>query len=191
MNSKFPEIKKDSMLFVLCEGKCESAIFNLICKNFETVFPLDSLENDTIIIGQYYQNADKFSKAFLATDTEECDIHIFVIQDSQQLKFNLKGIYEQKVSSVSYFITSPEIEMLMIHALDKYDDFQSEKRKNKKLKPNQFIKINTKYKKPKSENTILEFYEEHSLEDALRKYKSKSQKRDQDNVFFLSDLIIE
>ncbi|MBJ6299307.1 hypothetical protein JGU63_09905 [Staphylococcus aureus] len=79
---------------------------------------------------------------------------------------NVKKAFSHNIERQICIITRPEIEILMILSLDKFEDYQKVKAKKK---PSVFMKELVK-ENVKSENYLKEFYDKHCLIDAIKKY---------------------
>lgn len=67
-------------------------------------------------------------------------------------------------------ITAPEIEMLVIHAEGKYDDYS-----RKRMKPSDYVKQNLKLGKIKSYDFAKRYFaDDDVLVEAIQQYKQKS-----------------
>ncbi|WNN77032.1 hypothetical protein RKS58_04110 [Lysinibacillus capsici] len=98
------------------------------------------------------------------------NLTVYRILDSKKEIFKLSGPYKEKVNVIN-IITSPEIEMLVIHAEDKFDDYAK-----KRIKPNEYVSKILKYKHVKSYDFAKEYFSDvDKLICAIRKYRSNSQ----------------
>ena len=84
-------------------------------------------------------------------------ITVYRILDSTNENFKLSGPYLKRVTVVN-IITAPEIEMLVIHAEGKYDDYS-----RKRMKPSDYVKQHLKLGKIKS----YEFAKRYFADDEL------------------------
>lgn len=107
------------------------------------------------------------------------------IQDDTK-SYTIKSPYSNKVKEVCLVITKPEIEMLMIHSLSLYNDYQKVKSKKK---PSLFLAETLKKKSSviKSEVYIRDFFKDYSLVDAIKKHSQKTKK--DKNHYLLIDLL--
>ena len=62
-------------------------------------------------------------------DYEGGRVVVLVIQDRKGVKYSIKNPYSEKVRFITYAITAPEVEMLMIHSLGYYEDYKKQKTK--------------------------------------------------------------
>lgn len=100
-------------------------------------------------------------------------ITVYRILDSSNENFKLSGPYLKRVTVVN-IITAPEIEMLVIHAEGKYDDYS-----RKRMKPSDYVKQHLKLGKIKSyEFAKNYFYDVDLLVGAIQQYKQKSANKD-------------
>ncbi|GAB4074710.1 hypothetical protein GCM10028778_22130 [Barrientosiimonas marina] len=71
-------------------------------------------------------------------------------------------------------ITAPEIEMLIIHAEDCYDDYSK-----KGLKPSDYVKQQLKMSNIKNYNVFKDYFSDiDKLKNAIRVYHSKTKYKD-------------
>ena len=105
------------------------------------------------------------------------------------VKYSIKNPYSEKVRFITYAITAPEVEMLMIHSLGYYEDYKKQKTK---LKPSTYLsnKIKTKTATIKSKEFIQDFWLKHDLASAIKTHKQKAQKLGKDEIF-LADLLAQ
>jgi hypothetical protein len=96
--------------------------------------------------------------------------------------------YSNKISDTYLAITAPEIEMLMIHSLGMYDEYNKYHNRYHK-KPSIFLaeQLKLKTSEIKSYPYIREFYENHDLVKAIRTHKGKSQAMNKG--CFLADML--
>lgn len=101
------------------------------------------------------------------------DIVVIRVLDSRNEGFVLSKAYRDKVK-VYNVITSPKIEILVIIAKNKYDDYCKVK---SKMKASDYCKDKLKIKKVKKPDFILEFFSDIDLlVDVLKKHQSYQKK---------------
>ncbi|AMB99911.1 hypothetical protein AWM75_07985 [Aerococcus urinaehominis] len=182
MSLKLQAIGPNDRVLVLCEGPSEKVVMEMLLEQDRLPFSKHQLlEGEFITIGK---NIKKLQQAYLSFQFSY-PLHIFSVQDSKNdLWLNkLASAYQSKAVQIAHVVTAPEIEMLMVHALGKQDDFFKSK---SKTKPSTFIK-QVVGENPKTEEFIRDFYCQYSLVDAIKIQKSKAQ--DSHKYCFLADLI--
>lgn len=92
--------------------------------------------------------------------------------DSHSEGFRLSPAYEHKVDNVINVVTSPEIEMLLILAEDKYEEYI---KKSSSMSPSVFCKQVLKMKdKIKSREFVREYFADiDMLVSTIQEYKKK------------------
>lgn len=179
------EITNETIIACICEGAAEKVIIQLLLENNELIFKEEHLLDSKILTGSFRQ-VTKFTQQYLTMDYGEQKPIVLCIQDNNT-KFNLKKPYMDKIKGPYLIITSPEIEMLMIHSLGLYEEFQKVK---STIKPSDFT---AKYLKKKSsvikeKSYVKDFYQKYSLKEAILCHSRKGNKKDKKNLF-LSELL--
>lgn len=173
-------IDHDNYIALICEGKCEENILNMLLDQELLIFDRTRLIDEKVLSGQF-RNATKFTQKYLTFGFENPITIILVLDKSQKLNINKN--YQHQVKEQILVITRPEIEMLMIVAKGLYNEFQKVK-SNKK--PSEFLAEEFKKTKIKSSKFIHEFYNEYDLVDAIKEYHSL---RPNKNEYTLNDLL--
>lgn len=155
----------DNIIACICEGGAEQAIMDILLENNAIVFEKDQLLDEKVI---RTRSAEKFEQDYLRKNFNR-KITIYRILDSRREKFKLRKLYEDKVEVVN-IITAPEIEMLIIHNEDKYDEF-----KRTRKKPSDYCKQNLKYTEVKSYKFVREYFSNiKTLITAIKIYHQKA-----------------
>lgn len=153
------------LIACLCEGSMEQAIMEILLENNRLIFEREQLLEEEIL---RCRSAKNFERDYLNKTTNEM-ITVYRILDSTNENFKLSGPYLKRVTVVN-IITAPEIEMLVIHAEGKYDDYS-----RKRMKPSDYVKQHLKMGKIKSyEFAKKYFYDVDVLVNAIQQYKQKS-----------------
>ena len=106
--------------------------------------------------------------------------------DSRCENFNLITAYKHQVDKVVDIITAPEIEMLVIIAEEKYEDFHSKRHQHKK--PSDYCKQVLKLKDVKKKGFIQDYFSDvKKLLNAIKEYDRLHKKRD--GELSLADLL--
>ncbi|WP_342558602.1 hypothetical protein [Metasolibacillus sp. FSL K6-0083] len=143
----------------------EQEIMEILLENNRLIFEREQLLEEEIL---RCRSAKNFERDYLNKTTNEM-ITVYRILDSTNENFKLSGPYLKRVTVVN-IITAPEIEMLVIHAEGKYDDYS-----RKRMKPSDYVKQHLKMGKIKSyEFAKKYFYDVDILVNAIQQYKQKS-----------------
>ncbi len=158
-------MRSPDLIACLCEGSMEQAIMEILLENNRLIFEREQLLEEEIL---RCRSAKNFERDYLNKTTNEM-ITVYRILDSTNENFKLSGPYLKRVTVVN-IITAPEIEMLVIHAEGKYDDYS-----RKRMKPSDYVKQHLKMGKIKSfEFAKKYFYDVDILVNAIQQYKQKS-----------------
>lgn len=132
-------MRSPDLIACLCEGSMEQAIMEILLENNRLIFQREQLLEEEIL---RCRSAKNFERDYLNKTTNEM-ITVYRILDSTNENFKLSGPYLKRVTVVN-IITAPEIEMLVIHAEGKYDDYS-----RKHMKPSDYVKQHLKMGKIK------------------------------------------
>ena len=169
------------MIACICEGGAEKTIIEILLNADRLNFTRDDLLEGELI---NERSSKKFEKKYLSKSFSE-EIDVYLILDSHSEKFKLSKQYRDKVN-VYKFITSPEIEMLVIIKEGRYDDFN---KKKSKTKPSTYCKEVLKFKNVKTRDFVKEYFSDvDELVKCIQTYKSKS-KDFKKGEKYLADLI--
>lgn len=134
------------------------------------------LEHDLLVFNELLddkiipvRSAKKFEEDYLKKCFHD-KITIIRVLDSRKENFKLSKLYVDKVSVINV-ITAPEIEMLIIHAENKYSDWQKSKRK-----PSDYCKQNLSFKDVKKYDFVKKYFSDITiLLNAIKLYKQNSR----------------
>lgn len=158
-------MRKPDLIACLCEGSMEQAIMEILLDNNRLIFEREQLLEEEIL---RCRSAKNFERDYLNKTTNEM-ITVYRILDSTNENFKLSGPYLKRVTVVN-IITAPEIEMLVIHAEGKYDDYS-----RKRMKPSDYVKQHLKLGKIKSYEFAKRYFaDDELLVEAIHQYKQKS-----------------
>lgn len=164
---------------IICEGAAESAIIDLLLDQNKLIITRDDLIDGRVI---KVRGGKKFASTYLRKSFAN-KIKIYRVLDSRSEKFNLPTLYLTKVEVINV-ITAPEIEMLIIHAEDKYNEF-----KKSKKKPSDFCKQDLRMTEVKKYEFITGYFcDVNKLIDCINLHKKKA--RQQSDEIFLADLLV-
>ena len=134
----------------ICEGGAETAIIDMLVDNNLLVFTREQMLNEEV----------------------KSKITVLRVLDSHSAGFRLSLAYEHKVDNIINVVTSPEIEMLLILAEDKYEEYM---KKSSSMSPSVFCKQVLKMKdKIKSREFVREYFADiDMLVSTIQEYKKK------------------
>ena len=146
----------------ICEGAAESAIIDILVDNNLLIFSREEMLDEKVI---RCRGAKKFEERYLRKGFND-SISVIRILDSRREDFKLSKAYAHKVDVVNV-VTAPEIEMLIILTLDKYNEY-----KKSGKKPSDYCKINLKMKDVKSYDFVYDFFSNpDDLVKAINEYR--------------------
>lgn len=149
---------------VICEGSAEEAIIDILLNENRLIFTREELIEERPL---RCRNAKAFESRYLRKSFDS-KISVIRVLDSRNERFNLSREYRDKVDVVN-IITAPEIEMLIIHAEDKYFEYTKSGKK-----PSAFCKEDLKMHNVKSASFIKSYFGNPDLLlKAIRLYNSK------------------
>ncbi|WP_322923049.1 hypothetical protein [Paenibacillus campi] len=157
-------MREDCLIACICEGSSERAIIDILLEHDKLIFSLDQLlERETIKI----RNAKKFETMYLDKATAQ-KVKIYRILDSRNENFKLSKAYAAKVEVIN-IITAPEVELLLIHAENQYEQYVKSRKK-----PSEFASTLFKGENIKSYNFIKSYFGHvEILIAAIEMYRSK------------------
>lgn len=173
----------ENIVACICEGNTEKYLISLLLEQDALVFNENQLL-DGILQGQY-RNPDNFASQYLTMDYEGTKVVILIIQDGKS-NYKIKQSYRRQVEEICLVVTSPEIEMLMVHSLGLYDSFQKVKSFKK---PSIFLAehLGIKSSKLKSKTYIYQFFSDYSLINAIKEHAKKT--KGDSKHYLLADLL--
>lgn len=159
----------DNIVACICEGAAEQAIIEILLEKDALIFEKTNLLDDKVI---RVRKAENFERDYLRKYFDK-KIIIYRILDSRNEVFKLSKPYQGKIKVINV-ITAPEIEMLVIHSEDKYDDFK----KSGITKPSDYCKQKLGIKQVKNYNFVKEYFSTgNRLIRAIEDYKKKAHIR--------------
>lgn len=169
----------DYYIACICEGSAEYAIMEILLENNLLVFQSSQLLHEKVL---HVRSAKNFERDYLNIAHEK-KIRLYRILDSRKEKFKLSEFYRDKVEVIDV-ITAPEIEMLIIHSEDKYDDYV-----RKREKPSIYCKKYLKYRNVKGYALVSRYFSNPEiLLNAIRIHHQKSSKYNDTTLYdLLSD----
>lgn len=175
---------EERYLAVICEGNAEINYLNILLADDKLIFSKEELLGEKLLP----RNVKKFVENYLHMQYEK-PLILLLVQDNNDT-FKIPKPYDEKIKDVFKVITTPEIEMVMIHHFGYYDEFNKVKSGRNKKKPCEFLaeKFKVKTSKIKSKGFINKTFTPASLAAAIQLYTEKSPKRNKE-AFELIDLL--
>lgn len=173
---------ENAQIACICEGSVEVALIDLLLESDKLIFSRDNLISNAPLPPKY-KKGKAFSEQYLGMNYGK-KIHVIIIQDGDE-KFKLTKTYLRKIEEpIIYIKTKPEIEMLLIHKLGFFDEYQKVK-SNKK--PSVFLqeKLKMKQQDLKSTKFIKQTYDGDSLVDAIELYHRKAKNKSESMKYIL------
>lgn len=165
----------DNLIACICEGGAEQAIMDILLEENVLIFEKQQLLDEKII---RTRSASNFERDYLRKNFAK-KITLYRILDSRKENFKLSKLYKDKVEVINV-VTAPEIEMLIIHNENKYDDF-----KKRKMLPSVYCKQILKYHDVKSYMFIKDYFSNvDTLISAITLYHSKSKIQDGESTLY-------
>ncbi|MDO4280775.1 MAG: hypothetical protein Q4C56_04010 [Peptococcaceae bacterium] len=160
------DINSDTYIACMCEGGAEAATINILLDNDLLWFSRAQLLDGGALLRRC--KVRDFEKRYLRQAFSKKIIVIRVL-DSKGENFKLKAAYQHQVDKIVDIITAPEIEILVIIAQGKYQDFQGKRHQHKK--PSDYCKQVLKLKDVKKPEFISGYFSDvNKLLAAIREY---------------------
>ena len=172
-------IPASNLIACICEGGAETAIMDILLDNGLLIFNRKQMIEESTIPRM---SAKEFQKRYLRVAYDQ-KILILRVIDSRREEFNLSKPYRCQVEIINV-ITAPEIEILIIASMKKYDEYC----KSGIKKPSAYCKEVLGIKNVKSPEFIKKYFGNpdfliESIKEYHRVHKQKS------NEASLCDLI--
>lgn len=160
-------------------------IMNLLLNQELLKFTAAQLLDDRILGSQYYRSPERFELDYLGMNYQPDHLILLVIQD-RRIDYRITRAFAAKLHAKLIVVTSPEIEILMIHAAGLYTKY-----KNQKEKPSLYLSriLKQSTKEIKSKNFAEKFFVQHDLKQAILDHRSKCKR--EETYYFLADLLWE
>lgn len=150
----------------ICEGSAEEAIIDILVDNDLLIFTREEMLEERVL---RCRNARTFEERYLRKRFDD-RISVIRILDSRREEFRLSKAYQQKIDVIN-IITSPEIEMLIIHAEGAYDRFRHSEKK-----PSEFCKSDLRMHDVKSYDFVKNYFSDPQvLIKAIKEYRRTSK----------------
>lgn len=168
----------DYFIACICEGAFEQAIMEVLLDHNRLIFSSEQLLEKEII---RCRKAKNFESRYLDKALDK-KIKIYRILDSRNEAFKLSKAYASKIEVIN-IVTAPEIEILLIHAEDQYEQYVRSGQK-----PSDFANALFKKENVKSYEFVKRYFNQVSiLITAIEQYCSKRNSKY--NELTLLDLI--
>lgn len=186
------ELQTHYVLFS-AEGAGEGIILNKLFDAGMLIVPSDRVVKDRMTFKPFtrLRKANQIADQFLNESYpvgSESRLLIARLIDSSTPAFPLPKQYRD-TAIVRSFITSPEIEMLVIYKESALDAWKRKSRQNRQLKPSDFCKQYLKISDLKSQQFLEEYWsDEVELVSCIQQYAQHHTRKSPD-TFFLVDLL--
>lgn len=181
-SNRLRSLLRSSYVLFSCEGTAEAVCIQKLVDAEALVVPRANVVDDPIFFTPYtrLRKADDIAGRFLRTTFEGegvSGLTICRIVDSRSAKFRLPRQFEGACAIASLF-TRPEIEMLVIHAMDAYDEWSKMSRRNRQLKPSEFCKGHLGLAHVKERGFLEGFWDAGKLVKAIEAYDARRSHAD-------------
>ena len=163
------------MIACIYEGSAEKAILDLLMENNCLSFTRDDL-----LSGDFIRriSGKAFATRYLGYSLRDKSVEIIRVQDSKNARLGLPSAFNRIISKETRCLTRPEIEMLIVLAEDKYEDYCK-----KKQKPSEYCKSSLKLADVKNYDFVYDYFSEiDKLLHAIKKYDEYSHKDSKDEI---------
>ncbi len=149
---------------IIAEGKGERVVIDILLDNGYLIFEREDLLEESVLTTR---SAKQFENKHLNFKLDKpLEVYRVVDSSTDSFKINRKDVD----LTIHDCLTKPEIEMLIIHDIGKYDAF-----KNQRLKASEFLKQNLRgYHKGE---VYWRNYFEHDVDNLIRCLKLHDQSR--------------
>lgn len=152
---------------IICEGEAEKAIIDLLLESGKLIFKKVDLLDEEVM---YRCKVKIFEDQYLNRNFRGRKVRVVRVHDSVKEKFVISRIYSTKISRIDSYITRPEIEMLIIIAENKYDEYKYKYISD--TKPSDYCKQVLKFRNVKKYDFVQDYFKDiNLLIDTLHKYK--------------------
>lgn len=172
-------ISNSDKIACICEGGAETAIMNILLDHNLLVFTRDQLIEESVLPRT---SVKEFERRYLRFAYDQ-KILILRVIDSRREAFKLSKPYQCQVEVINV-ITAPEIEILIIASMGKYDEYC----RSGISKPSDYCKNVLKLKNVKSPDFVAEYFENpRFLVESIKEYHRVHKQKN--NEASLYDLI--
>lgn len=155
-------IPSSNLIACICEGGAETAIMDILLDNDLLIFNREQMIDESVLPRT---SVKEFERRYLRMAYDQ-KILILRVIDSRREEFNLSKAYRCQVDVINV-ITAPEIEILIIASMKKYDEYCRSGTK----KPSDYCKNILGIKNVKSPAFIKDYFSDSSfLVDSIKEY---------------------
>jgi hypothetical protein len=172
-------------VLVMCEGPNELEIIQMLLEGGFLIFS----EDDLLGLRPYYAKQINTAIKTELNIYPGNDVCVYRVGDTLTDALKIPVDFKEKIKKVEKYCTKPELEMLLIIAEGKWDDYNKVK---SSVKPKDFAKMNVIYNGKRYDNSTA-FYREYFgerksfLKEAVQEYRRLKKHRKGEG--FLADLI--
>ena len=153
-------IPSSNLIACICEGGAETAIMDILLDNDLLIFNREQMIDESVLPRT---SVKEFERRYLRMAYDQ-KILILRVIDSRREEFNLSKAYRCQVDVINV-ITAPEIEILIIASMKKYDEYCRSGTK----KPSDYCKNILGIKNVKSPACIKDYFSDSSfLVDSIK-----------------------
>lgn len=169
------------------EGTTEKAILDMLIDQDMLIFTRDNLVDEAFLPMQdlAQKKINIFCERVLRQVDEDEKMDILIVQD-RSIVPKFANLYREKIGTIYILQTKPEIEMLLIHHHNLYDQYQKEK---SKMGPKKFLsqKLRIPEKNLTSYKVLQEKYPAEVFQKAIIKHSEVS--KSMNNTYQLVDIL--
>lgn len=152
---------------IICEGEAEKAIIDLLLESGMLIFKKGDLLDEEVM---YRCKVKVFEEQYLSRNFRGKKVRVVRVHDSIKEKFKISRVYSSKISGIESYITRPEIEMLIIIAENKYDEYKNKYISDKK--PSDYCKQVLRLRDVKKYDFVQDYFRDiNLLIKTLHEYK--------------------
>lgn len=171
-------IPSSNLIACICEGGAETVIMDILLDNDLLIFNREQMIDESVLPRT---SVKEFERRYLRMAYDQ-KILILRVIDSRREEFNLSKAYRCQVDVINV-ITAPEIEILIITSMKKYDEYCRSGTK----KPSDYCKNVLGIKNVKSPAFIKDYFSDSRfLVDSIKEYhRVHKQKNTEASIYDL------
>ncbi|MDR0899683.1 MAG: hypothetical protein LBM27_04955 [Lactobacillaceae bacterium] len=175
-------------IVIVYEGNTEKYILEMLLEQDAFAFESWQLLDNRMFKRTNTQHRNALENQYFPMDFGKSRLVVLLVQDDDA-DLKIDDVFRYKITGPVFVVTKPEIEMLMVHSLGQYDAYQKARSKNHQLKPSEFVagEFGVTTSRLKSQTFVMDFYEKHSLIDAIKRHSEKARR--EPNQYFLNDIL--
>lgn len=182
------EFHASDVVVLIYEGNTEKYVLEMLLEQEVFKFAEWQLLDGRMFKRSNTQHRHALETQYFPLDYGNSRLVVLLIQDDDA-SLKIKEEFLEKLTGPVFVVTKPEIEMLMVHSLNLYDDFHKARTKIHQLKPSQFVAsaVGENTSRIKSEGFVKAFYSTHSLVEAIICHGTKANR--ERGKYLLVDII--